>query len=241
MIILQDISSDWDISRTVCRDDVFVGQVKQTANIYRDENPTNFLGKEPNQLHTHSYFTLRSMLFVPDTQNFARDLLYKSPNYPVLNLTDAEYCLNLGESIVVDEICNLAELLEYFGYDKDLTFQQIKEIRRKFFTRRFGMDNCKLFGMTEHKPEDFTYYKNNIKITDPRKLKWQIASEKFSQWLGHRSFGSGPESTLRHEYFNVLTQLGDNDWRDWLHGFYEKGDMFKPDKKEGPIKKLKRF
>ena len=59
------------------------------------------------------------MLFVPNEDKLSNDLLYKTPNYPILNVTDDETCLNLGEkSIVVKDAYNLAALLEYFGYKK---------------------------------------------------------------------------------------------------------------------------
>lgn len=42
------------------------------------------------------------MLFVPNKENLVDDLLYKSPNYPVLNVIDDEKCLNLkGRNIVI--------------------------------------------------------------------------------------------------------------------------------------------
>ena len=31
----------------------------------------------------------------------SNDLLYRSPNYPILNVTDDETCLNLGENSIV--------------------------------------------------------------------------------------------------------------------------------------------
>jgi len=52
-------------------------------------------------------------LFVPNEEKESNDLLYRSPSYPILNITDDDTCLNLGEkSIVIKDATNLAELLE---------------------------------------------------------------------------------------------------------------------------------
>lgn len=181
------------------------------------------------------------MLFVPNEEKLSNDLLYRSPRYPILNVTDDETCLKLGEeSIVIKDAFNLATLLEYFGYNKDLTFEDIMRIRKTFFTGRFARDNCELFGWKEIKPEDWTYYKNGVEITDPKELKRRIAQERKSQQAGHRSFTGISESVLPREYWDVLDEMGDNDLMDAIV-CHEKVNAFTPHKQEGPVKKLKRF
>lgn len=181
------------------------------------------------------------MLFVPNEEELSNDLLYQSPSYPILNVTDDDTCLNLEErSIVIKNACNLAPLLEYFNYNKDLTFEDIIKIRKTFFTGRFAKDNCELFGWKETKPEDWTYYKNGVEITDPKKLKRRIAQERRAQQAGHRSFSGISESVLPREYFDILDGRGDNTLIDAIY-WHQKMDAFAPHKQEGPVKKLKRF
>ncbi len=132
----------------VSRDNIYVGEVVRTDKIYRYEGDTDFFRTKSGQLDTVSWFSYRSMLFVPNEEKLSNDLLYSSPSYPILNITDDETCLALGEkSIVIIDACNLAALLEYFGYNKDLTYDDIMRIRKTFFTGRFAQDNCELFGM----------------------------------------------------------------------------------------------
>ena len=225
----------------VSRNNIYVGEVVRTDRIYRYEGDNDLFRTKPGQLDTESWFYYRSMLFVPNEEKLSNDLLYRSPSYPILNVTDDETCLDLGEkSIVIKGACNLAALLEYFGYNKDLTFEDIMRIRKTFFTGRFAMDNCELFGWKETKPEDWTYYKNGVEVTDPKELKRRIAQERRSQQAGHRSFTGVSESVLPREYWDVLDKMGDNDLMHAIK-WNEKMNAFAPDKQEGPIKKLTRF
>ena len=225
----------------VSRNNIYVGEVVRTDRIYRYEGDNDLFRTKPGQLDTESWFSYRSMLFVPNEEKLSNDLLYRSPSYPILNVTDDETCLDLGEkSIVIKGACNLAALLEYFGYNKDLTFEDIMRIRKTFFTGRFAMDNCELFGWKETKPEDWTYYKNGVEVTDPKELKRRIAQERRSQQAGHRSFTGVSESVLPREYWDVLDKMGDNDLMHAIK-WNEKMNAFAPDKQEGPVKKLTRF
>lgn len=219
----------------VSRDNIYVGEVVRTDKIYHYAGDTG-------QLDTGIWFSYRSMLFVPNEEELSNDLLYRSPSYPILNVTDDKTCLGLGEkSIVIKDACNLAALLEYFGYNQDLTYEDIMRIRKTFFTGRFAKDNCELFGWKEFQPEDWTYYdENGDEITDPKKLKRRIAQEKRDQQAGHRSFFGISESVLPREYWDVLDKMGDNTLMDAIQ-WHEKMNAFAPNKQEGPIKKLKRF
>lgn len=222
----------------VCRDNIFVGEVVRTHNIYRYEGDTGFIRVKPRQLDVGSWFSYRTMLFVPNEKKLSNDLLYRSPSYPILNVTDDETCLGLeGENVVIKDACNLAALLEYFGYDKDLTFKDIMRIRKTFFTGKFAMDNCELFGWKECKPEDSTYYKNGVEVTNPRELKKIIARERRSR---ERTFTSVSEGVLPREYWDVLDKLGDNDLIDAIE-WHEKMDAFAPHKEEGRVKRLTRL
>ncbi len=225
----------------VSRDDIYVGEVVRTDRVYRYEGDRDFFRTKPGQLSTGSWFSYRSMLFVPNEEKVSNDLLYRSPSYPILNVTDDESCLSLGEkSIVIKDACNLAALLEYFGYNKDLNYEDIMRIRKTFFTGRFAKDNCELFGWKEVQPEDYTYYEKGVKINDPLKLEKLIAREKRSQQAGHRSFFGVSESVLSREYWDVLDDRGDNNLVDVIQ-WHKKIDAFEPDEQEGPIKKLTRF
>ena len=221
-----------NIKYKVSRDNIYVGKVVRTDKIYRNKH---------DQLDTGSWLAYRSMLFVPNEEKLSNDLLYRSPNYPILNITDDKTCLNLSKkSMVIKDACNLAVLLEYFGYNKDLTFEDIMRIRNTFFTGRFAMDNCELFGWEEAKPENFIYYRNGVEITDSKELNKIISQERKSQQAGHRLFSGVSESVLPREYMDVLDEMGDNDLMNAIK-WHEKMNAFAPCKQEGPVRKLKRF
>lgn len=191
----------------VCRENIYVGQVIKTDDIYQYERD----GK--SELLPGAYYSLRSILFVPDKNGLADDLIYNSPKYPILNITDDQKCLSLGEnSIVIQNIINLNELLEYFGYEKKLTFDDIMKIRKKFFNGYFCGNHSELFGMRENVNED------TMSV----------------------SYSSFEPCILDRKYFFGLDSLGD-DWVGFIIGDCSKGNAFKPNKIEGPVRKLKRF
>ena len=215
----------------VCRDNIYVGEVIEIHGdkMYRNERKDNFFYTKPGQLYPPVHKSCRSMLFVPNENRFSDDLLYKSPNYPVLNVTDDETCLSLHKnSIVVTDAYNLSALLEYFGYKKYLTIEDIIEIRKTFFTGRFGMDNSRLFGMEEFIPDCF-----QPNIIDPNE-RYELYKKSVS--LGsERHFVSIPTNDLPRELRRLLDERGKSTYG---HTF---DDSFKPSKEEGPIKKLTRF
>lgn len=225
----------------VCRDNIFVGEVAKTNKVYRTSDDGLSFRTKAGILTTSSWFSCRTMLFVPDEKKFANDLLYQSPHYPALNVTDDDYCLNLGpDSIVVKDTFSMAPLLEYFGYSDELTYEDLIEIRKRFFTGRFGMDNCELFGWKETMAEDVTFYVNGEKVTDPKELEKHRRAFRANQEAGHRSFSGVTEHVLPREYFDILDERGDSDLLEALE-WHKKMNAFAPDKKEGKIKRLSRF
>lgn len=223
----------------VNRDNVYVGEVVRADNIYRSNEGNNFLRNKPGMLDTDSWFSYRSMLFVPNEEKLSDDLLYRSPNYPILNVTDDNICLALAKnSCVIKDACNLAALLEYFGYNKDLTFEDILEIRKKFFTGRFAKDNCELFGYRETMAEDVTFFAYGKEVTDPKELERRRREFRALQQAGHRSFSGIYEHVLPSEYWDVLDDRGDNSLIDAIN-WHEKMNAFTPAIEEGPIKRLK--
>lgn len=224
----------------VCRENIYVGSVVRTNKIYRYEGYTITGAKKPSQLDVFGWRNYRNILFVLDEEKLSSDLLYRSPSYPVLNVTDDEKVLELeGSNIVIKDACNLAKLLEYFGYNKELTYKDLLRIRKTFFTGRFAKDNCELFGWKESQPEDGIYYENGVEITDPKELKWRIAEQRRAQQAGQRSFVGIGTSELPREYWEALDQRGNNKLIDVLSGLENNIDSFKPAKEEGPIKRLK--
>lgn len=225
----------------VCRDNIYVGEVVRANEIYRYEGDTDLFHTKPDRLEINSWFSYRSMLFVPNEQKLSNDLLYRSPSYPILNITDDNTCLSLGKgSIVIKDACNLAVLLEYFGYSKELTFEDIVRIRKAFFTGRFAKDNCELFGWKEFMAEDVKFYAYGKEVTDPKELEKLRKKFRAEQQAGHRSFSGISESVLPREYFRVLDDRGDNTLMDAIQ-WHKKMNAFTPSKVEGPVKKLTRF
>jgi hypothetical protein len=226
---------------TVCRDDIYVGSVVRTDRVYRYDGVEPFFNTQPGELDTGAYREYRTMLFVPDQNNFANDLLYNSPNYTALNVTDDAISLAINkETIILKDNYNLSELLKYFGYPEELGYEQVMEIRKRFFTGHFAMDNCELFGWKESMPQDFTYYKNGEQITNPAKLRLIQLKQEISRRMGHRMFSGVEHAELDRRLWDILDKMGDNSIMDVLNGFDERMNAFKPHKEEVNVFKLTR-
>lgn len=216
----------------VNRSDIYVGELISTDSIYRSEIEDDLFDIKKGHLYTSCWTTYRSMLFVLTEEKLSEDLLYNSLHYPILNVTDNDICLGFGnkESQVIKDAYNLSLLLEYFGYKEELTYEDIVKIRKTFFTGRFGMDNCKLFGMEEIIPSDFEPKMDGILVTDENEI---YELYKKSVTLGsQRKFGSISSYVLPPKLMNILDEMGST---------YDGRNPFVPSKAEQNVKKLTRF
>jgi len=226
----------------VHRDEIYVGEVVRTNRIYSYQGESKLFRDISGRLDTGSWKSYRSMLFVPNEDKWSNDLLYQSPNYPILNVTDDETCLNLREdNIVIRDACNLAALLEYFGYKKDLTYEDIMKIRKTFFTGNFVKKNCEVFGYKEIMAEDLTFYVKGEKVTNPIAIAKRKMQYRLDQLAGHRMFSGVSDSPLPSEYWDVLDDRGDNALVDVIKCKDEKINAFAPHRSEGPVRRLKKF
>ncbi|MDD4706296.1 MAG: hypothetical protein PHS24_03705 [Bacilli bacterium] len=226
----------------VSRKSIFVGELVMAYDIYRYKGLDNLFQTKPGELAISCWDSYRTMLFTFHSDMKSNDLLYKTKPYPVLNLSNDEMCLTLeNESLVIQNACNLNLLLKYFNYKKELTYRDIINIRKIFFSGRFAQDNCELFGYKETKPEEKIYYRHGIPVVDPKLLKKYIKQERHLQEAGYRIFTPINENILPREYWDVLDDLGDIIYPDKLFNLEDKTDAFIPHKKEGQVKRLKRF
>lgn len=225
----------------VKRENIYVGEVIQTSTIYRYMNNTRYNDDDDTRLGVFSAYGCRSMLFVPDDNNFSNDLLYNSPNYPILNMTDDDICLNLDANAIVLRGCiNLSPLLEYFGYDEELGYDDIEKIHKQFFNGSFAKDNALLFGFKPVMAEDLYWHKNGKKVDDPKTLKKLRRKYEWEHRGNNRRYRSVEDGPFPREYFDVLDGFGDFSLLEAIV-YHRNTDSFVPSKKEGKVKKLTRF
>ena len=127
----------------VSRDSVYIGTIIKTEiiNLRRDFHS--------NRLRVFRACKLRNIIFTPNTFGYARDLLYSSPSYPILNSTNDRDLEKKDEIILIDEVYNLGELLNYLGYGYYLSYEDILKIRKTLFNGKFTKLNSNLFGWQE--------------------------------------------------------------------------------------------
>lgn len=118
----------------VHREDVYVGRVVRIiSGLYRFERQIS--GVTKSIVDVNHYVTLRPLFFVLNREKLADDLLYNSPQYPVLGITQKGERLNLQPGrIAIKNICNLEPLLEFAGFDSNLSYRDIVDIKRILFS-----------------------------------------------------------------------------------------------------------
>lgn len=215
---------------TVKRDRLYVGELVMPYEYQLNDNGI---------IVVYTYDTCRNILFSLN-DDMATDVLYESPQYPVVNITNPTKYIDRG-IVVKDAIC-LDELLKYFGYPELLSKEDISKIRQTFFTGEFCLNNAKLFGYQEVNAEDITFYDANKQvITDPVLLEEKRSSYRKLQEMGHRMVRYVGNGVLSSDYFNILDRKANNSLYDFMCGYVENVDSFAPTTKEGHKRVLRKY
>lgn len=188
------------VKKEIDRDKVMTGKVTRVEDvniIYKNKRPIKSLKQLRAKVTVKEVKTYRSILFTITSENTGKDLLYcnQTTQYPVLELnksTDVNSCINAD--LFINASYNLGPLLKHFGYPKYLSQRQIPEIRKRFFTGRFGMDHCELFGLKEIIPQDFISAKCKEGIVDPKEIL--IEYKKTLTLDSERVFEPGEEGPI---------------------------------------------
>ncbi len=131
----------------------------------------------------------RIIVFALDEQQYANDLLYQSPKYPVMNLTNDEECLK-AEIVITNYAFCIDKLLEYFHFPKILTYKEVEKIPM-IFQSNYILDHSQDFGVYETSPQ-----------TSGREL--------FDQFGNHRTFNDyRDDGKLPSCYFDIFFALTD--------------------------------
>lgn len=242
--------------KLINRDSIYIGQIAKIYGV-KEHNKENLckyvLQIEEGDLYYLSFVPYRSILFTLDENRFSTDLLYDSPKYPILNITDKGYFDELRKDkgnnhgmVVVKDSYNLDELLKRFNFDDELSLEDIIRIRQKIFNSKFLYDNCKEFGLRRSLPPSNV---THISIVDMPKTHYPTLIRNkliylFAKMFRQEGFEmdtcqSYAKNFYMLKYWYAIRNLGDDELLDFFSkGFDINLDAFKPAKIEGPIKKL---
>ena len=217
----------------ISRNLIYIGEVGRANGIYACENGESVrttLGK----LCVGSWEHYRSMLFV----HMTNDLLYRSPSYPILNMSDNSHFSTQEKfnGIIVKDAYPLAELLEAYEFDDLLTYDDVVDIRKTFFARNIASRHPELFGWKEltEKNINFPSYMTREEI---KRAKQKLRQDRAE---GGKTFCVDPESDIDPMYWKIADDRADQGLIDViLTG--QRINEFKPHKEEGNIKKLPRL
>ena len=116
----------------VCRDDIYVGEVTKVSRLDRCTESIPLYRVKSGDLVSNRVRFYRNMFFVPTEDKLPTDLMYDSPSYPILNMTDNEKCLSVEDGIVIEKSYNLGNLLEFLGYRKELSYRDVARLQALF-------------------------------------------------------------------------------------------------------------
>lgn len=140
------LSTDYKIKR----ENIYVGKVVKVESLEITPNAgkSNNIRwvSRPDDITVNKFLAYRSMIFTPDNEVRANDLLYNSSHYPIRGLTkDEEITTSSRGEIVLKDAYNLDLLLRYFDFPETLTYEDIVKIRQTFFNSDWVYENIELF------------------------------------------------------------------------------------------------
>lgn len=128
----------------VNRDQIYVGQVINNIDLScYDKNPCLNLKNGELVLFPYVMATYRSMLFVPTKDGLAQDLLYDSPNYPIVDISRNISCQY--SQFLIHDTYNLSHILKFYNYPEVLDERDIVKIRKRFFDGKFTRTKAGMF------------------------------------------------------------------------------------------------
>ena len=232
-------------NKTINSDSVYVGKLVKLSLIERNEDTNS---KE--KYIATNYEPYRSIIFTIDKDGLCNDLIYDSPKYAILNHTndDVYWSMLLKENkhwniepktVIIDSIC-IGPLLQKFNYNKELTNDDINNIRKNMFNNKFLDENSFTFGYYEYRVPHYTSVSviGEPRFRKPTYIKNKIRYALFRNFKG-KIYRIGPIKNYveMNEYWNAIETFGSDNISDFLKkGFNVRLNSFKPSKKEGKIK-----
>ncbi len=219
---LFDIKQE-ELLRRLNSDDIMLQRVGGKSQIDRVDQTVRAFLPQPwliqnlgtPQLFPKSWPDMRTILFILNDKNFAEDLLFDSPNYPVLNLSDNESCL-MTDFTISHNIYKIGPVLKYLGFPANITLEDVMKIKETCFSIDWVLNNSSLFGVHETGKDETGYQTLGIDGTN----------RSFNL---HLDDGPIPEHFFYAFWCNKQAYIGPED---------EPFDIFDPSKKEGKIKRL---
>lgn len=213
----------------VTRNSIYVGSVVKLKNGSKLTDDLSIVNCEK----------YRTILFSKNEDNNAVDLLYKSPLYPIFGYND-----NIDQdSLFVTGACSLEEILEFYGFNYLLYYDDAISIKNIYFSDTFLKHNLRLFGITKKFVDETCVYPKD-KDNDDFYIKLKFIVKSICSELdenGKVSFSHLYQSgKLPVEIIDAILEARElSKYQTNKKSFISKCDSFTPVKEEGIIKKLR--
>lgn len=169
-VLPEEVTEERNSNYSISRSNIYTGVLVRGYKIERAHD--DFFERREGEYYLTAYNPYRSMIFSLSENRLAMDLLYDTPEVPVLNYSDVS--LVLPNRLMVDYAVNVSLLLERLGFDEYLEYEDILKFK-DMLNDNLLFENINLFSESKNN-KNLGLKKLLVKISFNKELKRKAES-----------------------------------------------------------------
>lgn len=169
-VLPKEVTKERNSNYSVSRSNIYTGVLVRGYKIERAHD--DFFERREGEYYLRAYNPYRSMIFRLSENRLAMDLLYDTPEVPVLNYSDVSQVL--PNRLMVDYAVNVSLLLERLGFDEYLEYEDILKFK-DMLNDNLLFENINLFSESKNN-KNLGLKKLLVKISFNKELKRKAES-----------------------------------------------------------------
>ena len=170
-VLPKEVTKERNSNYSVSRSNIYTGVLVRGYKIERAHD--DFFERREGEYYLRAYNPYRSMIFRLSENRLAMDLLYDTPEVPVLNYSDVSQVL--PNRLMVDYAVNVSLLLERLGFDEYLEYEDILKFK-DMLNDNLLFENINLFSESKNN-KNLGLKKLLVKISFNKELKRKAESK----------------------------------------------------------------
>ncbi len=169
-VLPEEVTEERNSNYSISRSNIYTGILVRGYKIERAHD--DFFERREGEYYLRAYNPYRSMIFSLSENRLAMDLLYDTPEVPVLNYSDVSQVL--PNRLMVDYAVNVSLLLERLGFDEYLEYEDILKFK-DMLNDNLLFENINLFSESKNN-KNLGLKKLLVKISFNKELKRKAES-----------------------------------------------------------------